>query len=235
VFPLLGDTNMGFASDFYNSSGSGFSHGNCGVFLAVLFGSLFLCRSFRNYKRDKFAVVNDYPRDWTLRRAHDAFLTDARGLILDGFRKVHPRQLWLYGLSHHADHVQFQGPFRIITTLGSRVILPADYTEWLKNSPDLDHQAFASEVITLSCKFEPITNTAEEFFAGYPGFEGESAVADPSGILITVIKNKLAQNWRTSHISFLKQLVLSIAAEIKKFHDHVSAGISEAWGGDTGM
>jgi hypothetical protein len=42
--------------------------------------------------------------------------------------------------------LQFDGPFRIITNLGSRVILPASYTEWLKNCPDLDHQALVQDV-----------------------------------------------------------------------------------------
>ena len=42
--------------------------------------------------------------------------------------------------------LQFDGPFRIITNLGSRVILPASYTEWLKNCPDLDHQALVHDV-----------------------------------------------------------------------------------------
>lgn len=52
--------------------------------------------------------------------------------------------------------LQFNGPFRIITTLGSRLILPASYIEWLKNFPDLDHQALVHDVAA------PFTNAGWE-------------------------------------------------------------------------
>ncbi|KAF2451828.1 cytochrome P450 [Karstenula rhodostoma CBS 690.94] len=157
---------MGLATELYESVYSDAWYG--------YFASLFV------QKNDDFPTINFYPRDWILKRAHEAFIADAKGLIQEGFRK-------------------FNGPFRIITTLGSRIILPAEYADWVKKSPDLDHQAFVSE--------------GKEFFAGYPGFEGTTAVSDPHAVLISVVKNKLAQN-----------------SQIQKFHTHVSAGVAESWG-----
>ena len=43
--------------------------------------------------------------------------------------------------------LQFNDPFRIITTLGSRIILSKYYTEWLKNCPELDHQALIYDLL----------------------------------------------------------------------------------------
>ncbi|KGO44761.1 Cytochrome P450 [Penicillium expansum] len=86
-------------------------------------------------------------------------MSNARGLVKEGVAK-------------------FNGPFRIITTLGSRVILPASYTEWLKGCLDLDHQALVHD----------------EYFAAYPGMEGQSVVTDPRKILINVTKTKLNHN-----------------------------------------
>lgn len=37
-------------------------------------------------------------------------------------------------------------PFRVITTLGERIILPKECIAWVEKHPDLDHQAQVSEV-----------------------------------------------------------------------------------------
>ncbi|GME23982.1 cytochrome P450 [Neofusicoccum parvum] len=71
-----------------------------------------------------------------------------------------------------------------------------ELSDWVKKCPDLDHQSY----------------TAEAYFAGYPGFEGETAVADPNGILISVVKNKLSQN-----------------PQNQIFYDMISEGLQEAW------
>ncbi|CAG8897194.1 unnamed protein product [Penicillium egyptiacum] len=110
-------------------------------------------------------IVNSYSGDITLKKAQSRFMSDARGLIKEGIQK-------------------FNGPFRIITNLGSRVILPASYTEWLKNCPDLDHQALVHD----------------QYFAAYPGMEGQRVVTDPRKILINVTKTKLnnqSSQWHT--------------------------------------
>ncbi|KXG49543.1 Cytochrome P450 [Penicillium griseofulvum] len=92
---------------------------------------------------------------------------------------------------------QFNGPFRIITTRGSRVILPASYTEWVKNCLDLDHQALVHD----------------EYFAAYPGMEGQRTVTDPRKILINVTKTKLNnQN-----------------SQCKLFHEHLTEALEEIW------
>ncbi|KGO64075.1 Acyl transferase/acyl hydrolase/lysophospholipase [Penicillium italicum] len=90
----------------------------------------------------------------------------------------------------------FNGPFRVITTLGSRVILPASYTEWLKNCSDLDHQALVHH----------------EYFASYPGMEGNKAVTDPRKILINVTKTKLNQN-----------------SQCALLHKHITEALQEIW------
>ncbi|KAK2803977.1 hypothetical protein FQN50_006783 [Emmonsiellopsis sp. PD_5] len=133
-------------------------------------------------KAPEIPTVNFYRGDITRKRAHAIFITNARDLILEGVQK-------------------FNGPFRIITTLGSRVILPASYTEWVKNCRDLDHQALVHD----------------EYFAAYPGMEGLKIVTDPRKILINVTKTKLNQNshwhtidWSEHAIQFIGRMSASV-------------------------
>ncbi|KAK2868056.1 hypothetical protein FQN49_003207 [Arthroderma sp. PD_2] len=109
--------------------------------------------------RDEIPTINSYPGDFTLKKAHQEYFSNSRDLIKEGIRK-------------------FNGPFRVVTALGSRVILPASYTEWLKGCLDLDHQALVHD----------------EYFGGYPGMEGIGMVTDPRRIVIDVAKKKLNQN-----------------------------------------
>ncbi|KAL7894277.1 cytochrome P450 [Trichoderma sp. SZMC 28014] len=117
-------------------------------------------------------VINKYNRDFFLKKAHAEYLANCRKLISDGVAK-------------------YKGPFRVITTLGSRVILPAKLSDWVKNCKDLDH----------------IQLVADEYFGHYPGFEGLGVVVDPSRVMINVTKTKLNQNWQVEifqqHISEL--------------------------------
>ncbi|ENH71565.1 Ent-kaurene oxidase [Fusarium oxysporum f. sp. cubense race 1] len=116
--------------------------------------------------KDSIPVINKYPNDWFLSKAHMAFITNADGLIKQGFAK-------------------FNKPFRMITLLGDRIVLPADHFEWMRrHGPHLDHQPLVSK----------------DFFAGYPGFDGTAAISDPSKLLANVIKKKLVQN---PHVSKL--------------------------------
>ncbi|CAG8152191.1 unnamed protein product [Penicillium nalgiovense] len=123
-------------------------------------------------------IVNSYSGDVTLKKAQSRFMSDARGLIKEGIQK-------------------FNGPFRIITNLGSRVILPASYTEWLKNCPDLDHQALVHD----------------QYFAAYPGMDGQRVVTDPRKILINVTKTKLNNQ----------------SSQCGLFHEHLTEALEEIW------
>ncbi|KAF3042928.1 hypothetical protein E8E12_007216 [Didymella heteroderae] len=129
------------------------------VILLLLFCTAYLFLRSQLLETDEYPIINKYPFDWTHRKAKAVFAQDASGLIRDGFAK-------------------FKRPFRIITALGSRVILPSEYAEWVRKSPDVSHQALV----------------AEDFFAGHPGFEGVTAVSDPSETLIGLIKSRLSQN-----------------------------------------
>ncbi|KAF3031270.1 hypothetical protein E8E11_000018 [Didymella keratinophila] len=126
------------------------------LLLFTCIACLFLQDQF--LKTDDFLLINKFPSDWTHKKAKAAFAQDADGLIRDGFN-------------------MFRGPFRIITALGSRVILPPEYAEWVRKSPDVSHQALV----------------AEDFFAGVPGFDGVTAVSDSSEMLIALIKSKLSR------------------------------------------
>lgn len=75
---------------------------------------------------DNIPVINGYSGDLLRNRAHTEFLQNARELIAQGVTR-------------------FDGPFRVIITLGSRVILPARYTEWVKDCKDLDHPALVAD------------------------------------------------------------------------------------------
>ncbi|KAE8376785.1 cytochrome P450 [Aspergillus bertholletiae] len=107
----------------------------------------------------KLPTVNSYPGDFSQRKARETFVSNAKSLLAEGFRR-------------------FNGPFRVVTTLSSRVILPASWATWVKNCQDLDHSA-------LVC---------DEYFAEYPGMDGQAALQDPRRFPFEVIKTKLNQN-----------------------------------------
>ncbi|KAE9374069.1 cytochrome P450 [Stipitochalara longipes BDJ] len=128
--------------------------------------------------KDNIPVINRYPNDWFSSKAHMAFITNADGLIKQGFAK-------------------FNKPFRMITVVGDRLILPADHFEWMRShGPQLDHQPLVSK----------------DFFAGYPGFDGTTAISDPTKLLANVINKKLVLN---PHVS--------------KLHNNVRKDILVAW------
>lgn len=41
--------------------------------------------------------------------------------------------------------IRFEGLFRILTALGSYVILPPEYAEWICKHPDVSRQALVAE------------------------------------------------------------------------------------------
>ncbi|KAL2009416.1 hypothetical protein VTN00DRAFT_5223 [Thermoascus crustaceus] len=129
------------------------------ILLAAVLGFVIILALLWKKRGSEIPTINYYPGDIWRRKAHAEFVSNARGLLKEGASK-------------------FQGPFRIITTLGSRVILPPSYTEWLKNCPELSHQALVEH----------------EFFTAYPGMEGVRVANDPRRIFIDVVKTKLNQN-----------------------------------------
>lgn len=112
---------------------------------------------------DSIPVINKHKGDIFSGKARAEYLANSEKLISDGV-------------------AQYDGPFRVITTLGSRVILPARFANWVKNCKDLDH----------------IQLVTDEYFAHYPGFDGNGVVVDPSGMMINVTKTKLNQSSRKS-------------------------------------
>ncbi|WYZ42118.1 hypothetical protein EsH8_V_001013 [Colletotrichum jinshuiense] len=126
---------------------------------SVIIPGLLLVAAWRWLRVSEIPTINAYRGDFTLKRAHAQYLQNAKGLIAEGIAK-------------------FNGPFRVVTTLGSRVILPSSFTEWVRTCDDLDHPKLV----------------ADEYFAYYPGFEGNKVVVDPSRMMINVTKTKLAQS-----------------------------------------
>ncbi|KAA8641302.1 uncharacterized protein ATNIH1004_002042 [Aspergillus tanneri] len=99
----------------------------------------------------------------------------------------------------------FNGPFRIITTLGSRVILPESWTLWVKNCPDLDHPQLVRD----------------EYFVNIPGMDGNRAIHGPSHILIDVVKTKLNQSSRMFNIHTYLGFHLK-CTDCRIMHDNIS-------------
>lgn len=78
--------------------------------------------------RLRVPCINSRPFDFFRTRVQQEFAENAAQLLAEGNRK--------YGGQ----------PYKVITTLGERVILPASYISWVEKHPDLDHQAQVAEV-----------------------------------------------------------------------------------------
>jgi hypothetical protein len=83
----LSKSIMGIATELYSKVNSDTRSSYLVLLCVTAFGFLFFIYS-RRHKKDNFPTVNLYPKDWTLKQAHEAFIADAKGLILEGFRKV---------------------------------------------------------------------------------------------------------------------------------------------------
>ncbi|KAB8279173.1 cytochrome P450 [Aspergillus minisclerotigenes] len=82
------------------------------------------------------------------------------------------KKLIVDGLAKHGSPITLRVPD------GLKIVLPSDLSEWVKTNRDLDHQ----ELIR------------EEYFAGFPGFEAQSTLHAPDGMLINLLRTKLSQN-----------------------------------------
>lgn len=86
--------------------------------LAVLAGGHFLLRR----KAPKFPAINDYSGDFFRTKASRDYLSNAKSLLSEGFKKFQ------------------QKPFAIFVPHGVKVVLPPSCTDWVKGNKDLDHQ-----------------------------------------------------------------------------------------------
>lgn len=172
---------------------------------SVIIPGLLLVAAWRWLRVSEIPTINAYRGDFTLKRAHAEYLQNAKGLIAEGIAK-------------------FNGPFRVVTTLGSRVILPSSFTEWVRTCDDLDHPKLV----------------ADEYFAYYPGFEGNKVVVDPSRMMINVTKTKLAQSSRELPrpscyiIHGCGSLTFKIFTECELFNETISEMLEEEWADEKG-
>lgn len=81
---------------------------------------------FYNKRQLAFPIVNAYPNDYSLKKAHARYETEAKELISTGLAK-------------------HQGPFVLERPGGSVLILPASLSDWAKANKDLDHQELVKD------------------------------------------------------------------------------------------
>ena len=96
--------------------------------LAIGLSLLAVLAIHRWQARSRVPCINSYRFDFLQKRAKQEFAENAQGLFAAGDRK--------YGGQ----------PYKMITTLGERIVLPASYLHWVEKHPDLDHQAQVAEV-----------------------------------------------------------------------------------------
>ncbi|USP75253.1 hypothetical protein yc1106_02527 [Curvularia clavata] len=73
---------------------------------------------------------------------------------------------------------KYEGPFMLARPHAKKIVLPLSHAGWVKTNKDLDHRELARQ----------------DFYAGYPGFEGQTTLHSQGDMLLDVIKTKLGQN-----------------------------------------
>jgi hypothetical protein len=73
---------------------------------------------------------------------------------------------------------QHQGPITLSLPNAQKIVLPSSLTGWVKTNKDLDHRELARQ----------------DFYGGYPGFEGQTAMHSMGDLILDVIRAKLGQN-----------------------------------------
>ncbi|KAE8327618.1 cytochrome P450 [Aspergillus sergii] len=122
------------------------------------------------------AILAGLYRFTTKQRSIFPVVNDYRG---DFFRRKayheynqNAKKLIVDGLAKHGSPITLRVPD------GLKIVLPSALSDWVKTNRDLDHQ----ELIR------------EEYFAGFPGFEPQSTLHAPDGMLINLLRTKLSQN-----------------------------------------
>lgn len=96
--------------------------------LVIAFSLLAVLAVHQWQSRLRMPCINSYWFDFLQTKAKQEFAASAQELLAAGNLKYDGR------------------PYKMITTLGERVILPAAYLSWVERHPDLDHQAQVAEV-----------------------------------------------------------------------------------------
>jgi len=115
------------------------------VLIAAL--SLLAVVAIRQWQtRLRVPCINSHRFDFFQTKAKQDFAQNAQGILAAGDRK--------YGGQ----------PYKVITTLGERIILPVSYLAWVEKHPDLDHQAQVAEVsdshqMCLPCQVADMLST----------------------------------------------------------------------------
>lgn len=76
------------------------------------------------------------------------------------------------GLAKHG------GPIALSVPSGRKIVLPSSFTNWVKSNKDLDHRELVRQ----------------DFYAGLPGFEAQTALHGSGDMILDVIRAKLGQN-----------------------------------------
>jgi hypothetical protein len=71
-----------------------------------------------------------------------------------------------------------RGPFTLAIPSNQKIVLPSSLTAWVKSNKDLDHRELVRQ----------------DFYAGFPGFEGQDALHACGDVILDVIRTKLGQN-----------------------------------------
>jgi cytochrome P450 len=101
------------------------------------------------------------------------------------------------GLAKH------NGPFALSIPSGRKIVLPSSFTNWVKSNKDLDHRELVRQ----------------DFYAGLPGFEAQTALHSSGDMILDVIRAKLGQN-----DSVMPILNASVSKAL-----HIHWGQSAAW------
>lgn len=132
------------------------------VWTAIAVGITIHFLLFPRLRQSPIPVVNKFKNDFLRRRAYTEYSSNAKELLARGLRK-------------------HRGPIGILVPGGTKIVLPASFSDWVKSSKDLDHQQLVRD----------------EYFASYPGFEAQYVAHHPDRMLIDIVRSKLAQNEST--------------------------------------
>lgn len=142
----------------------------------------------RTRSRSTIPTINAFSGDPNGAKAKKEFLQNAERLLEKG-AELYPDQ-----------------PFRVITALSERIILPYSWIDWIRKHPDLDHQAAV----------------AQDFFGNYPGFEAIETFNDPNHFVIDLVKKRMSQISQSMLDTFdghSRKFLNDNFGDSKEFHD----------------
>jgi hypothetical protein len=124
-----------------------------------------------------FPIINKKKGEFSNKNAVERCSKNAGGILKEGYEKVRKRFVDNKDVSTNNSSSQYDGPFQIIGSFGTRLVLPPAMADWVKTDP----------------RFNAVDVVKQSMASDLPGFEGLRAPHALTNLIRTNLSTNLSQ------------------------------------------